>query len=108
MAPMGTIVTDNQANDDSARYIALVTCMMSIPLLFPPARLDGFLLDWWLLSIYAVPVLIVLGLIIAVWTLVFSKRLKGRSLRWNLLGILVGLLAEAVEIILIKMPPKLP
>jgi hypothetical protein len=90
---------------------------MSLPLLLTFNVIHGkplhgtfydFLLDWWLLSIYAVPVLILLGLIITVWTLVTSQRSNGFSLRWNLLGIFVGVLATLVEIIFIKMLPKLP
>jgi hypothetical protein len=89
---------------------------MSLPLLLTFNVIYGkplhgtfydFLLDWWLLSIYAVPVLILLGLIITVWTLVTSHRSNGFSLRWNLLGIFVGVLATLVEIIFIKMLPKL-
>lgn len=105
---MAATPNDNHANDDRAKYIALVTCLMSIPLLFPPRTLQGLPLNWWLLSIYAVPILIVLGLIITAWTLVTSERSNRSSLRWNLLGIVVGVIALVIEVILIRMPSALP
>ena len=104
---MAPILTNSQESDDRAKYIALVTCLMSVPLLFPPAMLGGLLLNWWLFSIYLVPVLIILSLIILLWTLFSSGTRKRSSLRWNLLGIFVGMLAEVVEIILIRMLPKI-
>jgi hypothetical protein len=106
--PMRGILIDNHSSDEGAKVIALLTCLMSIPLFFPPARLNGLLLNWWLLGIYAVPTLIILGLIILFWSLLFSGTLSRPSLRWNLLGIFVGVLAETVEIIFVRMLPKLP
>jgi hypothetical protein len=114
---MPVILTNNSRAADLAKYVALVTCLMSLPVILTFNVIYGkplhgtfydFLLDWWLLSIYAVPVLIVLGLIIAIWTVVSPKRRKGSSLRWNLLGIVVGVVAVVVEIIVIRMLPRLP
>jgi hypothetical protein len=105
---MGAIVTNDQANDDRAKYIALVTCLMSIPLLFPPEILHGLLLNWWLLSIYVVPALTIAGLIILLWNLLFSGTRWRPSLGWNLLGVVVGVIAVVVEMTLIRMPSALP
>jgi hypothetical protein len=105
---MAATLNDNQENDDRAKYIALLTCLMSVPLLFPPVILHGLLLNWWLLSIYAVPILIIVGLIILLWNLLFSGTRRRPSLRWNLLGIVVGMIAVVVEITLIRMPSALP
>jgi len=114
---MPVIVTNNSRAADLAKYVALVTCLMSLPLLLTfnviygkplHGTLYDFLLDWWLLSIYAVPVLIFLGLIILLWSLLLLGTSRRPCLRWNLSGILVGVLATLLEIIFIKMLPKLP
>lgn len=105
---MMPLIANSQATADRAKYVALITCLMSIPLLFPPTALHGVLLDWWLLSIYAVPVLILLALIMTVWTLATSKPSKNSSLRWNLLALSVGVVAVVVEFALIRALPKLP
>lgn len=95
---MTLIITNGHEHDDRARYLALVTILMSIPLLFPPGTLHGLLLSWWLLSTFAVPVLIFLGLIMAVWTLV-THGPKSSFLRWNLLGIAGGVIGLVIEFI---------
>jgi hypothetical protein len=65
---------------------------------FPEGLAYGLLSDWGLLSVYVVPALLLSGLIILVWILLSAGISRKNSLRWNLFGIVIAVIAEMVFI----------
>lgn len=90
----------------TVKRLALLTVVMSIPLLlsynikyqkFPEGLAYGLLFYWGLLSVFVVPVLLILGLVTSTRIFVSSEASsKSSLLAWNLSGILVGAIAEVV------------
>jgi hypothetical protein len=98
---------------EATKAIAIATIVMSIPLLltynlkyqiFPEGMPYFLLFFWWLLSMYLVPVLLVVGIVLTI-SLVRSSDVSRRALlRWNLPAISVGAVAEVIVVVVGRMP----
>ena len=99
----------------TVKHIALVTVVMSIPLLlsysikyqyFPNGLPYLVLFFWGLLSVYATPALLLLSVITTIRIGISSNQsTRSSSLAWNLSGILVGVVAEVIFIAARNSPP---
>jgi hypothetical protein len=98
----------------TAKIISIATVVMSFPLFFsfnikyqwfPEGFAYGLLSDWGLLSVYVVPALLLCGIIVLVLILLSSSTSRKSSLRWNLLGIIIAMIAEVVFIAARYSPP---
>lgn len=87
----------------TSKSIALLTVVMSIPLLlsysikygwFPQGLPFLFLFFWGLLSVWVVPLLLVVDLAFVLWISGSSDVSKKPFLRWNLLGLAIAVMAE--------------
>ena len=92
----------------AVKLVAWLTVVMSIPLLlsynikyqrFPEGLAYGLLFYWGLLSVFVVPVLLILGLVTSTRVFLSSDASsKSSLLAWSLSGVLVGATAEVVFI----------
>jgi hypothetical protein len=99
----------------TVKNIALVTVVMSIPLLlsynikyqyFPQGLPYLFLFFWGLFSVYATPALLLLSVITTIRIGMSSNQsTRSSSLAWNLSAILVGVVAEVIFIAARNSPP---
>jgi hypothetical protein len=93
----------------TTKILAIATIVMSIPLLltynvkyqkFPEGLLYFLLFFWWLLSFWVVPVLTLVGVVLTVSFVTSSDGSRRILWRWSLPGVLVGLAAEVIVVLL--------
>jgi Na+/H+-dicarboxylate symporter len=96
-----------------SKSISVTTAIASIPLIlsfnikyqwFPRAGY-AYLFFAGLLSVLVVPLLLVIGLVIAVANLRSTNQWRRANLRWNLIGVLIAVVAEIIFLAARYSPP---
>jgi hypothetical protein len=100
-------VTRDLPSPKTVKRIALLTVVMSIPLLlsfnvkygwFPQGLPYVFLYSWGVLSVFVTPALVLLGFVTTIRIGFRRRDLTSSLIAWNLLGLFVGVIAEVLFI----------
>jgi hypothetical protein len=97
----------------TVKALSALTVLMSIPLLLSYnikyqwflAIGYGLLFFWGLLSVFVVPILLLMGLTITFLIVKSSHESKPDLLRWNLAGVFLAVVAELIFIAARNAPP---